>query len=56
MLKLGPGEIYYLIAIKIVIIMFIFKKFEDFTDTHSEAIENSFLANSLIKSRNQNIF
>ena len=36
--------------------MFIFQKFEMFSDTHSGAIGESFLENLLIKSLNQNIF
>ena len=36
--------------------MFIFLKFEIFSDTHSGAIGESFRENLLLKSRNQNIF
>ena len=36
--------------------MFIFLKFEIFSDTHSGAIGESFRETLLIKSRNQNIF
>ena len=36
--------------------MFIFLKFEIFSDTHSGTIGESFLENLLIKSRNQNMF
>ena len=36
--------------------MFIFSNFEIFSDTHSEAIGESFRENLLMKSRNQNIF
>ena len=36
--------------------IFIFKKFEFFSDSYSGAIGESFLENLLIKSRNQDIF